>query len=501
MLLFRIFHKTVDIDRQATSYTAQGRVRPFQKRDNGHLCRPSKGERLAKYENPKNSGNSSIAPSQDPFRKTKSLRVMPNKAQGGQKGHKGGKLRMVAGPDVDVVVHDISQCERCGDGLPEDASSYDARQVFDIPPITIQVTEHRRLHKTCGNCGAPSSGKFPKGLVQEAQPACRTGRYGNGLKSLCVYLQNYQMLPFARCAEFIANLTGHRFSRGSLSNLPGRPAGFQKQCFDRLQDYQQNIKQLLLQSPILHGDETGIRLNGKNSWMHVASNKAISFFAHHLNRGKKAMDDIGLLKLYKGTLVHDRFSGYFSHSCGHSLCNSHILRDLVYVEETFGAPWARKIRELLVQAKRDKERNPDLKASYCSRIFKQYVDTIRPIIKAYDKKFKKTDEQRLAFGLEKHKYLFLKFIEQPDVPFDNNQAERDLRMIKVKQKVSGCFRSPTHAQYFATIRAIFLRSRKINSPYSIISNRLFLKIHICLYKTAELLQLVSCQNNNETLYL
>jgi transposase len=270
------------------------------------------------------------------------------------------------------------------------------------------------------------------------------------------------MLPFARCTEFISDLTGHHFSRGSLSN-------FQKQCFDSLQGYQHNIKQRLLQSTILHADETSIRLNGKNSWMHVVSNKTISFFAHHLNRGKKAMDDIGVLELYKGTLVHDRFSSYFSYSCNHSLCNAHILRDLVYVEETFDAPWAKKIRTLLIQAKNAKEKNHKLKASYYSRVFKRYVNIIRPVIKNYDKKFKKTDEQRLAFALEKHKYLFLKFIEQPLVPFDNNQAERDLRMIKVKQKVSGCFRSKTHAQYFATIRGYIstLKKNKQHVLYNI----------------------------------
>lgn len=402
-------------------------------------------ERLAKYENPKNSGNSSIAPSQDPFRKTKSLRKKSDRSQGGQKGHKGSKLRMVAAPDA-IVVHDIVQCEGCGHGLPEGADSYDARQVFDIPPITIQVTEHRRLHKTCGNCGKHNIGGFPKGLVQEAQ-------YGNSLKSLCVYLQNYHMLPFARCSEFIADLTGHHLSRGGLSN-------FQRQCFERLQDYEQNIKQRLLQSPILHADETGIRLNARNSWMHVTGNRTISFFAHHLNRGKKAMDDIGLLEHYNGTLVHDRFSSYFSYNCEHSLCNAHILRELIYVEEAFDAPWAKIIRKLLVKAKRDKERNPNLKASYYSKIFEQYVNSIRPVIKGYNRKFKKTDEQRLAFGLEKHKYLFLKFIKQPHVPFDNNQAERDLRVVKVKQKVSGCFRSQAHAQYFATIRGYITTLKK-----------------------------------------
>ncbi|KAA1243404.1 transposase, partial [Aquimarina sp. RZ0] len=160
------------------------------------------------------------------------------------------------------------------------------------------------------------------------------------------------------------------------------------------------------------------------------------------------------------TLVHDRFSSYFSYQCGHSLCNAHILRDLIYIEEAFNAPWATKIRKLLVRAKKKKEQDPDLKSSYYTRAFNTFTKTIRPIIKGYDKKFKKTDEQRLAFALEKHKYLFLEFIKQPLVPFDNNQAERDLRMIKVKQKVSGCFRSQDHIHYFSRIRGYISTLRK-----------------------------------------
>jgi len=403
-------------------------------------------ERLAKYENPKNSGNSSVAPSQDPFRKTKSLREKSNKPQGGQKGHKGSKLKMTSSPDS-IINHDIGQCNCCGNSLEQAAEGYDARQIFDIPPIKIHVTEHRILHKTCGGCGKLNKAKFPKDLKQEAQ-------YGKGLKSLCVYLQNYQMLPFSRCAEFISDLTGHHISTGSLSN-------FQKQCFDRLQCYEQIIKQKLLQSPILHADETGLRLSGKNSWVHVLSNKTISLFAHHLKRGKEAMNDIGLLEHYKGNLVHDRFSSYFSYQCEHSLCNAHILRELVYVEERFDAPWSGQIRKLLIRAKVDKDGDPDSnRETHYSKIVEKYTALITPVIKSYDTKYKKTDEQRLAFALEKHKDLFLKFIKQPHVPFDNNQAERDLRMIKVKQKVSGCFRSQTHAQYFASIRGYITTLKK-----------------------------------------
>lgn len=401
--------------------------------------------RLSKYENPKNSTNSSTAPSQDPYRKTKSLRVKSTKKPGGQNGHKGSRLEMVTNPDK-VVLHDIASCTYCGEELSNNAQDFESRQVFDLPDIKIEVTEHRVLKKTCSCCGKLNKGHYPKAVTQLTQ-------YGTRIKGLCVYLQNYQMLPYSRCAELIEDLIGHKLSTGSLSN-------FQQESFVALETYEQEIKKLLLQSKVLHADETGIRFNGSNSWMHVISNKTISFFSHHLKRGKQAMDDIGLLKNYNGTLVHDRFSSYFSYQCEHSLCNAHILRDLTYVEERFEADWAKQIKALLIRAKIKKDKNPNILSSYYSRVFNKYIKLIRPVIQHYDKQFKKTDEQRLAFALEKHKYLFLKFIKQPQLPFDNNQAERDLRMIKVKQKVSGCFRSQNYAKYFARIRGYIATAKK-----------------------------------------
>lgn len=406
-------------------------------------------EKLKKYENPKHSGNSSVSPSQDPYRKTKSMRVKSKHKSGGQKGHKGSKLDMVSEPDK-IVYHDVEHCGHCGANMPGSSVEFESRQVFDMPEIKMEVTEHRVSKKECCCCGKTSKASYPKEVTQLAQ-------YGHRLKALCVYLQNYQMLPFGRCAELIEDVTGHQLSTGSLSN-------FQRQSFDQLENYEYAIKEKLLQSDVLHGDETGVRLNGKNTWMHVLSNKTISFFAHHLKRGKEAMNDIGLLDNYNGTLVHDRFSSYFSYQCDHSLCNAHILRDLTYVDERFNSTWAKQLKALLIKAKKRKEKDPNITSSYYSKVFNQYVKLIRPVIKAYDEKFKKTDEQRLAFALEKHKYLFLQFIKQPHVPFDNNQAERDLRMIKVKQKVSGCFRSQKHAQFFARIRGYISTVKKNNLP-------------------------------------
>ncbi len=406
-------------------------------------------ERLSKYENPKNSSNSSVSPSQDPYRRTRSLRGRSKKRPGGQKGHRGSRLDRVPDPDR-VVEHQAEHCDHCGQALTGTPIGHQARQVFDLPEIRMEVTEHRALERVCRCCGRTSKGSFPQGVSQPTQ-------YGHGLKALCVYLQNYQMLPFERCAEMIEDLSGHRPSTGSLSN-------FQRESFSGLEHYEQQVRRLLLQCPVLHADETGLRLNGSNSWMHVISNRQVSLFAHHPKRGKQAMGEIGLLDMYRGTLVHDRFSSYFSYQCEHSLCNAHILRDLTYVEERFDAQWARQLKALLVRAKRHRDKDPNVKSSYYSRVYNKYVKLIRPVIKGYDKRFKKTDEQRLAFALERHRDLFLKFLEQPELPFDNNQAERDLRMIKVKQKVSGCFRSQTHAQYFARIRGYISTVKKNGQP-------------------------------------
>jgi len=401
-------------------------------------------EKLSKYESPKNSGNSSIPPSQDPNRQTRSSRKKSNKKTGGQKGHKGFRLEMSNNPD-NVIFHDIKNCNCCGNQLLK-KGTITSRQLFDLPEIKIQVTEHQVVTKVCENCGKENKSNFPDGLVQQAQ-------YGNKIKALCVYLQNYQMLPYARCTEIIKDLTGHHLSQGSLSN-------FQSKCYDNLEQYETEIKKLLLQSSVLHADETGINNNGKQNWIHVLSNKKISFFGHHIKRGKQAIDDFNIIPLYNGNLVHDRFSSYFSYHCKHSLCNAHILRELIYIEEVYDSSWAKSMKKLFITANKKKKKGKKYTEKYYRRILYNYQKFITPIIANYDDTFTKTKEQRLAFALDKHKDLFLKFIKQQEIPFDNNQAERDLRMIKVKQKISGCFKSENHLKYFARIRGYITTLKK-----------------------------------------
>ncbi len=418
----------------------------FLKEDNLRLRKRVKEleQRLAKYENPKNSGNSSIPPSQDPNRQTKSLRKKSNKKVGGQKGHKGNKLNKVTNPDK-IILHDITECSCCQAKLPE-AGETKSRQIFDIPKIKIEVTEHRIMLKKCTHCGTKNKSFFPEGLVQEAQ-------YGSNIKAFGVYLQNYHMIPYGRCTELIYDLTGHKLSVGSLAN-------FQMKIYNQLNEFEEDLKTLLLQSPVLHADETSARLNGNLYWMHVASTNLLSFFVCHPKRGKEAINDFNIIPLYNGNLVHDRFSPYFNYTCEHSLCNAHILRELLYLWESKEVKWAKDLSNLLVNVHHKEKQGLEFTQKQYQNILKRLGTLVSPTIKNYNKIYKKTKEEKLAFALEKHKLLFLKFIKEKEVPFDNNQAERDLRMIKVKQKVSGCFREPNYAAYFARIRSYISTLKK-----------------------------------------
>lgn len=315
-------------------------------------------EKLAKYENPKNSKNSSIPPSQDPNRETKSLRKKSNKKVGGQKGHRGSKLNKVVNPD-EIILHYVTHCECCNDLLPEQGE-VKSRQIFDIPKIEIKVTEHRVVLKKCTNCGMNNRSVFPEELVQEAQ-------YGNHIKSLGVYLQNYQMIPYARCVELLFDLTGHRISAGSLAN-------FQSKMFNQLSKFESEIKTLLLQSSVLHADETGMKLNGNGNWMHVASNKFLSHFGFHKKRGQEAIDSFNIVPLYNGTLIHDRFSPYFKYNCKHSLCNAHILRELLYLWDAKELNWTKDISNLLINLNHSKKYGKEFTEENYQNILKRWEE-------------------------------------------------------------------------------------------------------------------------------
>ncbi|MGI9863105.1 IS66 family transposase, partial [Moorella naiadis] len=285
-----------------------------------------------------NSRNSNKPPSSDGFKKqTKSLRKKSGKPSGGQKGHPGHTLKMVANPDQ-VQVHPVTCCQQCGASLTEQASaSYERRQVFDIPPLKLLVTEHRAEQKTCPVCGTCNKASFPASVTQPVQ-------YGPEVQALAVYLNQYQLLPYDRIRELFADLFGQPIAEGTLLAANQAAAA-------GLSDTEQEIKQRLLNSPVVHCDETGSRVGGKLQWLHAVSNDHLTHYSIQPQRGSKAMDTIGFLAVYQGIAKHDFWKPYFKYPCGHSLCNAHHLRELTGVIENEHQAWAQQMQELLLTIK------------------------------------------------------------------------------------------------------------------------------------------------------
>jgi transposase len=233
----------------------------------------------------KNSQNSSKPPCSDMFRKTQSLRKPSDKKPGGQTGHKGTTLEMIQHPDI-IVVHNVERCSHCQGVLTDTApQSYEKRQVYDLPPLKIVVTEHRCVSKTCPYCGWENKGSFPLTVEQPVQ-------YGPQFKGLCIYLTNYQLLPYQRCAQLLEDMLGHSPCESSLVSMS-------KGCALELQPFEQQVKQVLCHSEVIHCDETGYFFCGKRNWLHVAATEEYTYYYAHEKRGKEALDDIGILPVYK----------------------------------------------------------------------------------------------------------------------------------------------------------------------------------------------------------
>jgi len=410
-----------------------------------------------------NSSNSSKPPSSNPpAQRTKSLRTPSGKKPGAQQGHPGNTLKASPTPDQ-VVVHDAATCHGCGQSLSQVAGqpTADRRQVFDLPPMNLEVTEHRLSEKLCPFCDRLNCGEFPAGVAPGVQ-------YGPNLKSLAVYLVNYHLLPWQRSCEIMGELFGQSIAEGTIWSAIN-------ECADSLEQPEAEIKQALTQAAVAHFDETGLSVGARREWLHVASTPLLTHYGSHTKRGTEATQEIGILPEFSGRAIHDAWSPYFNYACAHGLCNAHHLRELTFVEEQLGQAWAKEMKDLLVE-------------------IKQAVEQARErgegaLAKAPQRQFEKTYDQLIAAGLElpentpppatgkrgrpkqsKAKNLLdrlsqrqsetLAFMYDFRVPFDNNQAERDLRMIKVQQKVSGCFRSSGGAKAFCRIRSYISTIKK-----------------------------------------
>lgn len=421
------------------------------------------GNQKLKDQLSKDSRNSSKPPSTDGYNKPnpKSLRKKSGRKTGGQKGHPGSTLKAVEHPDK-IIEHDIFTCLYCGGKLESDTNSdYQARQVVDIAPVNPVVIEHRALIRQCPACSQRGQGTFPETVTQPVQ-------YGSQISSWVVYFSHYQLLPYKRLQEMMKDVFGVTLSQGTISNL-------QKRCHEELTDFEQSLKQQLLQANVVNFDETGMQVNKHLHWMHVACTDSLSFYHLDSKRGATAMDTMGILPEFKGRAIHDHLNAYYQYACGHGLCNAHHLRELIYVLEQYGQQWAQRLIDFLIDAKEEvdqyrlsghpclpEERRVYYKRRY-SRILRTGLNEI-PVLPEPAKPKRGRKKQHKAKNLydrlKKHKAEVLAFMDDFNVPFDNNIAERDLRMNKAKQKISGCFRSYEGGQRFARIRSYISTIRK-----------------------------------------
>jgi transposase len=414
----------------------------------------------------KNSSNSGKPPSSDGYAKPspKSQRHRHKKKSGGQPGHPGNTLIAVSRPER-IEVHPVRRCHHCQASLEEvPVEGMEKRQVFDLPPVKLEVTEHQAERKRCPRCGRCTKAKFPEGVTQPVQ-------YGPRFQAQMVYWNQYQMIPLERVCEMAEDLYGHRPSEGTVVSLCGETAESVRPVQEAVRD------QLQQQEPVGHFDETGVRIEGKLCWMHSVSTNRLTYYAVHAKRGKQATDAIGILPAMKGIAMHDGWATYFRYTgVRHALCNGHHLRELTFLEERYPQKWVSEMKGLLRKIKREvekwKEKGENLPERRLSEYEQRYDDLVRRGLKSNPKRKPTGGEKRgrgrirqspprnLLMRLKNHKEAVLRFMRDHRVPFDNNQAERDIRMTKVKQKISGGFRSREGAEEFCLIRGYISTARK-----------------------------------------
>ncbi len=396
-------------------------------------------ERLSKYEHPKNSRNSSLPPSKDENRpkKNQSLRKRSGKYPGGQLGRKGRTLEMTTTPDTIIELHP-DYCRSCGLSLDRMTSTQEsARQKVDIPPIKAVWTEYRIYSKRCA-CGCRTAADFPEGVSSPVS-------YGSNIEGLIGYFHARQYLPFARMQEMMSDVFNINISEGGLHYLLNRFAS-------RTTPVYEIIKQRILKSKVIGTDGTGAKVNGNNHWFWVWQSSKLTYITHSSNRGKATIDTHFPQGFRHATLVRDGWRAQVGTTAEyHQTCLPHLLRHLNYLNEKYSSiKWGQRLRTLFCDAMEfNRNWDVDKKSNQRDRILQRLEKLLdRPP----DKKFKElhTFYKRICREKE-HLFTFL-FIK--DVPPDNNASERAIRNVKVKQKISGQFKTETAAQNFAKIRSV-----------------------------------------------
>ena len=399
-----------------------------------------------------NSTNSSKPPSSDPNRKKQPKRKTGKKS-GGQKGHVGSTLKKVDDPDkVELIKIDRS-------ALPPGKYrqvGFDTRQVFDID-ISRVVTEYRAqiLEDDNGNRFVAA---FPENVTKAVQ-------YGTGLKAHSVYMSQFQLVPYNRIQDHFADQLHIPISEGSIFN-------FNKEAYRLLIDFESRAKDELAASNVAHADETGINIGGKGHWLHCLSNDSWTLYHPHERRGLDAMNDMGVLPRFDGILCHDHWKPYYRIDCTHALCNAHHVRELTRAWEQDAQQWAQKLKNLLETINRkvadaggalDAKESEKYRRKYRNIIKQGEVECpepIRPKKKGKRGRIKRSKSRNLLERLRDYEEDTLRFMDNELVPFSNNLSENDIRMTKVQQKISGCFRSTNGARIFCRVRSYLSTCRK-----------------------------------------
>ena len=408
------------------------------------------------------SHNSNLPPSLDPPwnkpPRTRSLRTRSGRPVGGVPGHRGVTLRQVSEPDL-VIVQRVNVCQHCHCSLIQtEPMRFHKRQIFEIENGGLFVTEHQAEVKLCPLCRQISKGHFPDHLKAPVQ-------YGSSVFSRIVYLNQYQLLPVARTAESMNDLFRCPVSLTTI----GRAA---KVCSHHLFRFEYRLKAALRQSEVMGVDETGININGANNWVHVARTEHLTHLAFHPKRGRAAIEEIGIINEFTGTLVRDGLVSYRKYEqCRHSLCNAHLLRDLTFIGEAdpVDRGWTSELAALLLEIKASvKLAQSNAFGSLDAALqntFSTHYDQILAEAESVNRGSPELIFNHLSAGilhrrLVRHKELILRFMTDFRIPFDNNGSERDLRMLKLQQKISGCFRSVEGVKTFCRVRSYLSSAKK-----------------------------------------
>jgi transposase len=397
------------------------------------------------------SSTSHLPPTQDPHR-LKNGKPKSKKKAGGQNGHKGSCLEMSESPDK-IIKHPALECEDCGLNLTNTPIDHISRhQVVDIQFKKI-IIEHQVEHKTCIECSHHQADPSAGAPIQ----------YGPGLKATAVELNQVQCMPFQRCSEFLKQ-------KFLLSLSPATLISFARQASTRLEIWEQDAKTELLSSNMLNADETGINVDGKNWWVHVLSSANTTLMIPHLKRGSEAMIETEILPHFHGILSHDFWASYANFDVFHAACHAHLQRELEKVFKDYRQTWAKQLAKLLLKANEEKEKAEGClsveRMNYFEKKYTRLIkiaQNINPSNKDRTKsrgRIAQSYPRRLLNRLIEYRDWVLLFLYDPNVPFTNNQAEREIRMLKVQQKVSGYFKTEAGARDYCRIRSYILTMGK-----------------------------------------